>query len=114
MAFKEVQSKASKYSDCETWNDKGKLTAGDSIEGYFIDKEQFNTKFGEMIIIIIETEAGIFRVKGQTDIKNKFAEIELGTKVRITFEGIKETDRGAKKSYIVEADDEDMKDIQNA
>ena len=114
MAYKEVQSKVSKYSDCETWNDKGKLTAGDSIEGYFICKEQFNTKFGEMVVFIIENETGTFRVKGQTDIKNKFTDIELGTKVRITFEGVKETDRGVKKSYMVEADDEDMKDIQNA
>ena len=112
MAFKTAESKLSKYSDLETWNKKGELTEGSQLEGYYVDKEEFTTKFGEMIIFVIEKLDGSkIKVTGQSDIKNKFSDIELGVRVRLTFKGLVETKNGAMKGYEVEYDEEDRKKI---
>lgn len=110
MAKQEAISKASKYANCETWNEKGKLNAGDTIDGYFVDKEEFTTKYGDMSVYIIETADGAnVKITGQTDIRSKFGNVPMGAHVWVTFEGLTETSRGAKKTYKVEFDDEDMK-----
>lgn len=109
MAKQEAISKASKYADCPTWNEKGKLNAGDMIDGYFVDKEEFTTKYGEMSVYIIETKDGNVKITGQTDIRAKFESVPMGSHVWVTFEGLTETSRGAKKTYKIEFDDEDQK-----
>ena len=110
MAKKTAISKASKYADCNTWNEKGKLNANDTIDGYYVDKEEFTTKYGDMVVYIIETADGeLVKILGQTDIRAKFGEIPMGCHIWVTFEGLTETSRGAKKTYKVEFDDEDQK-----
>ena len=110
---KTAESKVGKYADLDTWNKKG-LNEGDSLEGYYIDKESFNTKFGEMIVYIIERLDGTqIKIAGQTDIKSKFEDIKLGSHVWVTFEGLTETKNGAMKAYTVDYDDEDVKAVVN-
>ena len=113
MAFKKAESKLGKYADLATWNKKGEIKEGDSIEGYYVDSETFTTKHGEMTIYVIETSEALVKVTGQTDIKNKFAEIPLGCKVRLTFQGIVETKNNPLKSYEVEYDEEDKTELPN-
>ena len=113
MARKTAESKLSKYSDLETWNKKGALKEGDELEGYFVDKEEFNTKYGDMMVIIIEKLDGSkIKVTGQSDIKNKFTDIKLGSHVWLKFAGLTETKNGAMKTYEIDYDDEDVKEIE--
>lgn len=111
MAKQTAQSKLSKYIDVPFWNEKGKLEEGDAITGYYIDKEDYTTKFGETSSYIIETKDGLFKLSGQADIRGKFASVPMGAKVWVTYTGLTETARGAKKTYLVEFDDEDIKAI---
>lgn len=115
MAYKEAQNKAAKYSDVETWNKKGNLKGGETLEGHYIDSEKFTTKFGEMLVVIIkDTEGQLHKLVGQSDIKNKFIEIPLGSKVLVEYEGIVETDRGTKRGYKVQYDEDDKIEVENA
>lgn len=110
MARKTAEAKAGKYADLNTWNKKGELKEGDSLEGYFVDKDQFNTKYGEMVIYIIEKADGTaVKVTGQSNIKGKFEEVPLGSHVWIKFAGLTETKNGAMKTYEIDYDDEDKK-----
>ena len=114
MAFKTAESKLSKYSDLETWNKKGEIKEGDTLEGYYVDKEEFKTKFGDMSIFVIEKHDGTkIKVTGQSDIKNKFTDIKLGYRVKLQFIGLIETKNGAMKGYEIQYDDEDVKEIEN-
>lgn len=121
MAFKKSESKVGKYANVEGWNKKGKLREGDSLEGYLIDVEKFNTKFGEAVVYIIEKEdSSLIKVIGQTDIRNKFDDIAekvgdnglKGLKVRFTYTGVTETTNGMMKTYDVEYDEDDHKEIK--
>lgn len=115
MAKKEAISKVGKYQDLDTWNKKGSLQEGASLEGYYIDKDEFDTKYGKMVLYILEQkEGGLIKVVGQTDLKSKFDSIPMGSYVWIEFVGLVETSRGAKKAYKVEYDDEDKKEVENA
>lgn len=111
MAKKTAVSKVSKYIDVPFWNEKGKLSEGDTITGYYIDREDYTTKFGDTSSYIIESEDGLHKLSGQSDIRGKFADIPMGAKVWVTYVGLTETNRGAKKTYTVEYDDEDIKQI---
>ena len=109
---KTAESKSGKYADIDTWNKKGELTEGDALEGYYVDREVFNTKFGEMIIYVVERLDGSrIKVAGQSDIKSKFENIPMGSHIWIIFDGLTETKNGAMKSYTIEYDDEDVKEI---
>lgn len=113
MARKRAETKLSKYSDLEIWNKKGALKEGDELEGYFVDKEEFATKYGDMMVIIIEKLDGSkIKVTGQSDIKNKFTDIKLGCHVWLKFAGLTETKNGAMKTYEIDYDDEDVKEIE--
>lgn len=112
MARKTAVSKVSKYIDVPVWNEKGKLEAGSTVSGYYIDKEDFTTKFGEGCSFILETTNGLVKLMGQSDIKNKFVDIPAGAMVWVTFDGLVETSKGAKKGYTVEYDDEDIKALE--
>ena len=112
MARKTAESKASKYSGLDTWNKRGEIKEGDTLEGYYIDREEFNTKFGDMLVFIIEKNDGqLIKVTGQSDIKGKFKDIPRGAHVWIKFKGLTETKNGAMKTYQIDYDDEDIKDV---
>ena len=112
MARKSAEAKASKYSGLDTWNKKGEIKEGDTLEGYYIDREEFNTKFGDMVVFIIEKNDGQpIKVTGQADIKGKFEDIPRGARVWIEFKGLTETKNGAMKTYQIDYDDEDIKDV---
>lgn len=111
MARKTAEAKAGKYSELDTWNKKGDLKEGDNLEGYYVDKDTFNTKFGEMVIFVIEKLDGtLIKVAGQSNIKNKFEDIPEGSHVWIKYAGLTETKNGAMKTYDIEYDDEDKKE----
>ena len=114
MSRKQAVSKQTKYSDLQTWNEKGQLKEGDSMNGYFIDKEEFDTKYGKCVVFIFLKEDGTkIKVMGQTDTKNKMEDVPQGAMTWIKFDGLVETSKGAKKSYTIEYDDEEViKDIK--
>ena len=117
MAKKELESKAGKYSDLETWNKKGSIKEGDSIEGYLYDRDSFQTKYGTMYIYVIKKlDGSLVKIVGQKNIVSKLDEsVELGTHIWITFDGLVETANGAMKNYKIEIDDEDKIEVeQNA
>lgn len=110
MARKTAEAKAGKYAGLETWNKKGEIKEGDTLEGYYIDSDKFDTKHGEMVIYVIEKlDGSLIKITGQTDIKAKFEEIPLGAHVWIEFTGLTETKNGALKTYQIDYDDEDIK-----
>lgn len=115
MAKKELESKAGKYANVETWNKKGAIKEGDSLEGYLVDRDSFQTKYGTMYIYIIKKLDGeLIKVVGQKNITSKIDDsIELGTHIWITFEGLVETSNGAMKNYKIEIDDEDKIEVKN-
>ena len=114
MARKTAESKLSKYSDLPTWNKKGELKEGQELEGYYVDKDAFDTKYGEMSIYVIEQlDGSMIKITGQSDIKNKFTDIKLGSHVWIKFAGLTETKNGAMKTYEIDYDDEDLKELEN-
>lgn len=113
MAKKTAVSKVSKWIDVPFWNEKGKLNEGDTLSGYYIDKEEYTTKFGDTSCFIVKAEDTVYKLSGQADIRSKFAEIPMGAKVWVTYDGLTETKRGAKKSYTVEYDDEDVMSIDD-
>lgn len=113
MARKKAESKQGKYQDLDTWNKKGELKEGDNLEGYYVDREDFNTKHGEMTVFIIaKAQNDLIKVVAQTDIKGKFEDIPMGSHVWLTFKGLTETKNGAMKTYEVEYDDEDTKELK--
>lgn len=114
MARKTAESKQGKYQDLDTWNKKGQLKEGDFLEGYFVDKEEFTTKHGDMIVYIIAIEKNsLVKIVGQTDIKNKFDEIPMGSHIWVEFKGLTETKNGAMKTYEISYDDEDIKELKD-
>lgn len=116
MARKELESKAGKYADIETWNKKGSIKEGDTLEGYLYDRDSFNTKYGTMYIYVIEKlDGSLIKLVGQKNIVSKIDEsVALGTHIWITFDGLVETANGAMKNYKIEIDDEDVKEIKHA
>lgn len=110
MARKTVEAKKNtyKYADAPIWNAKGELKAGDNINGYFIESNTFETKYGPYTMYILLVDGKAVKITGQTDLKNKFANIPEMCHVWIEYTGLTETEHGAKKTYKVEFDDEDL------
>ena len=104
---KKAESTLSKYIDAPLWNKKGELKQGDSIDGYLVTIEKIDTKFGGMKVYILKTKSGIVKIAGQSDIRNKITEEMIKCHLWITFDGLVETQNGAKKSYSIDYDDED-------
>ena len=110
MARIEVQEETSKYAEAETWNKKGALNVGDQIDGYFVDKEEYETKYDKnLVVFVIEKEDKFYKVLGSTAIKNKFKNIPEGCHVWIEYRGFIETSRGVKKDFKIEFDETDRK-----
>ena len=117
MARKTLESKAGKYSDVPTWNKKGEIKEGDELEGYLVDRDNFQTKYGTMYIYIIKKLDGtLAKVTGQKNITSKIDDtIPLGCHIWIKFDGLVETANGAMKNYIIDIDEEDKIEVeQNA
>lgn len=110
MARKEAKASSSDYIGMPFWNAKGNLNEGDQLEGYLIDKEEYTTKFGETTSYIVEKLDGEkVKVAGQADIKAKLANVPMGSHIWVEYMGLTETVRGAKKTYTIDFDDEDVK-----
>lgn len=116
MAKKELESKSGKYSDLDTWNKKGAIQEGDSIEGYLYDRDSFVTKYGTMYIYVIKKLDGqLIKIVGQKNIVSKLDEtVPLGTHIWITFDGLVETANGAMKNYKIEIDEDDKIEVEHA
>lgn len=106
---KKAETKLTKYIDAPTWNEKGKLNEGDTIDGYLILIDSVTTKYGEMYVYVLDTTEGPVKLIGQTDIRNQITDKMLNCHIWVTFDGLVETKNGAKKGYTVEYDDEDIK-----
>lgn len=104
MAFKEV--KTQDYP--EIWNKKNALKQGDTLEGVYISSNTSEGKFGESTFYIIRKDDDTeLSVAGSADIRGKMSQIEPGKRVRLTFAGYEETDKGnPMKKYIVEVDED--------
>ena len=113
MARQTLESKAGKYADVDTWNKKGQIKEGDTLEGYLVDRDSFTTKYGTMYIYIIKkTDGSLIKVIGQKNITSKIDEsVELGVHIWFTYKGIVETANGAMKEYNIDIDPEDKIEV---
>jgi hypothetical protein len=96
MAFKEIKPEDWKYSN-----------KGDSIEGVLVQKQE-NIGPNKSMLYSLETENGIKNVWGATVLDNLLALIQVGIKIRITYEGVAADKKGGKnpaKLFKVEVDD---------
>ena len=105
---KKLESTLSKYIDSPTWNKKGELKEGDEINGYLVAIETPVTKFGKMKVYVLKTENGFVKINGQSDIRNRIVEECINCHLWVKFNGLVETQNGAKKSYDVECDFDDV------
>ena len=106
MSFKTIEKEVKEYP--QIWNAKGALQEGDSILGKLVDRREAQNKFGTMTVYYeIEKEDGTrASIVGSADLRYKLGSVELGSLVRLTFTGYKETDKGSPmKVYTVEVDD---------
>lgn len=103
MAFKKVEAK----QFANIWNKKGNIAVGDSVEGVYKAKVEIKTKFGEGVVYQCTKENGEeFALMGTADIKNKMEQVPEGAKIKVTFSGFAETEKGSPmKVYDVEYDD---------
>ena len=115
MARKELESKAGKYADIDTWNKKGEIKEGDELEGYLYDRDSFDTKYGTMYIYVIQKlDGSLIKVVGQKNIVSKIDDsIKIGTHIWFKFTGLVETANGAMKNYKIDVDPEDVKEFEN-
>lgn len=106
MSFRTIEKEVKEYP--QIWNAKGALQEGDSILGKLVDRREAQNKFGTMTVYYeLEKEDGTrASIVGSADLKYKLDSVELGSIVRLTFTGYKETDKGSPmKVYTVEVDD---------
>jgi len=93
----------------ETWN-KG-LSAGDSVEGYFVGKEVFEGQYGETTKYIVVDGAGKnWGIYGSASLDRQFKNIPEGCYVWVTFDGDVTSKNGRTvKQYSVDYDPELVK-----
>ena len=115
MARQELESKAGKYADINTWNKKGEIKEGDELEGYLYDRDSFDTKYGTMYIYVIQKlDGSLIKVVGQKNIVSKIDDsIKIGTHIWFKFTGLVETANGAMKNYKIDIDPDDVKEFEN-
>lgn len=97
MAFKELKP--------EIWEYKEK---GDSIEGVLVQKQE-HIGDNDSNLYSLETEKGVKNVWGSAILDKLIPLVKLGTRLRITYEGVSEEKKGGKnpaKLFKVEVDDE--------
>ena len=90
----------------ETWNKD--LNAGDTLEGIFIKKEEFDGKYGTTEKYVIETRDGTkYGVFSSASLARQFKNIPEGSYVWVTYKG-EETSKNGRpvKVYDVDYDDE--------
>lgn len=68
--------------------DLKKSPVGTSWEGQYVGKREITTDFGVQYIYSFLGEGGEFGVFGFTDLNQKLAQVETGTEVRMTYEGM--------------------------
>lgn len=115
MPRQELESKAGKYADVDTWNKKGEIKEGDELEGYLYDRDSFNAKYGTMYIYVIQRlDGSLIKVAGQKNIVSKIDDsVKIGTHIWFKFTGLVETANGAMKNYKIDIDPDDVKEFEN-
>lgn len=99
------QEATATFDNFEVWNKKGEMSVGDKLEGFYIDRQTFTSKFGEGEAYVVLCEDDVKKkVMGQADLRRKFEQIPVGSYVWLEFLGFKETDNGAMREYKVEFD----------
>ena len=90
----------------ETWNKD--LNVGDTLEGIFIKKEEFDGKYGTTEKYVIEIPDGTkYGVFSSTSLARQFKNIPEGSYVWITYKGEEISKNGRPvKVYDVDYDDE--------
>jgi hypothetical protein len=97
MTFKELKP--------EFWTYENK---GDSIEGVLVQKQE-HIGANDSNLYSLETEKGIKNVWGATVLDNLLSLVQVGSKIRITYEGVAADKKGGKnpaKLFKIEVDDE--------
>ena len=94
------------YIETEAWNKS--LQPGDTLEGYYVQTEIFDGKFGETTKYVIKTDEGkYYGVYGSASLDRQFKNIPEGCFVWITYRGEEPTKNGRTvKVYDVDYDDE--------
>ena len=99
------KSASKNYIETEAWNKS--LEPGATLEGYYVQSETFNGKFGETTKYTIKTDDGYYGVYGSASLDRQFKNIPEGCFVWITYKGEEPTKNGRTvKVYDVDYDDE--------
>lgn len=101
MAFKPA------VEHVEAWNKE--LNEGDTLEGYYVKKENVKGKFNEQEKYIIEkADKTRMAVYGSASIAPQMNNVPLGCKVRVIYKGVENSKSGRPvKVYEVLFDDSD-------
>lgn len=89
----------------KTWNKN--LTAGDTLEGYYIKHETFKGQYGESDkYVILDKSNEKWAVFGSASISRQFENIPEGSYIWITYKGEEQTKSGRPvKVYQIDYDD---------
>ena len=104
------KSASKTFTEKTIWNTKD-LTVGSTIEGYYIDKEEFTSQYGETTCYVIEDNAGKkFGIYGSASLDRQFKNVAEGYYVWVTYNGeVKSKNGRTVKDYSVDYDDEIVK-----
>lgn len=91
-------------SNDPVWNSKGALSEGDQIEGKFTRMKN-NVGPNDSTLLTIETSEGPTSVWANAVLETKFEQVPVGSPVRITYLGMKDSEKGGRSyhDYKVEA-----------
>lgn len=94
------------YEKTTTWNTN--LTAGDKLEGLYVNKEEFDGNFGKTIKYVVQAQDGTrYGVYGSASLNRQFSQIPAGSYVWIEYTGETTSSNGRiVKTYNVDYDDE--------
>lgn len=90
----------------KTWNKN--LNAGATIEGFYIKREVYNSKYGETEKYVIETKEGEkYAIFASASLASQFANVPEGSYVWVEYKGEEQSKNGRPvKVYSVDYDDE--------
>jgi hypothetical protein len=106
MAFKKVETNSDRPSvDARRVQFEKK---GDNLEGHLVEKATLNTKDGKPFKkYTFKTKQGIVSTLGSHQLDSGLSQVEVGSLVRVTFQGLKRLNGGKSvKLFDVEVDDD--------
>ena len=100
------KSANNKFIEKTIWNTKD-IQAGDTIEGYYLIKENFVSQYGETACYVIESEGINYGIYSSASLDRQFANVPQGCYVWVKYNGeVKSKNGRTVKDYSVDYDDE--------